>query len=210
MSSKLIDKSSDEFDYTDEKLAIELGKSRKGKVTQFIKKNFIKDFHYQEIHAGRTNKDGTKQSGGQNRKVLILTEETFKLVKNSYGLKNRYMSNVKNLVRTILPLETQTLGFIENCFSGILPMTREKFFGSYRVDLFIHDHKIVVECDEFGHDDRCPIYEKQREDYLKSLGLQIVRFNPNSANFDLSNVIRQINTIINVNIFKQATPGSVT
>ena len=185
-----------ELQYTDEKLMVEIGLNKKHKITQFIKKHFVKDIHYQEINVGLNDKDVDKQHGGHNKKNLILTQETYGLVRDSYGLKNRYVSNVKNMVRTILPLETQTIGFIEKCFCGILRMTREKVFGRYRVDLFIDDHNIVVECDEFGHSDRCPVGEKTREDYLKSQGLRLVRFNPNSDEFDMSHVIREITSII--------------
>jgi very-short-patch-repair endonuclease len=54
----------------------------------------------------------------------------------------------------------------------------------------------VIECDENNHDDRDPIYEKTREDYITSLGNNFIRFNPNSSDFDLSNIIKKINKII--------------
>jgi very-short-patch-repair endonuclease len=35
--------------------------------------------------------------------------------------------------------------------------------------------------------------EITREEYIRSLGNKIIRYNPNEQNFDLSNVLREIN-----------------
>ena len=58
------------------------------------------------------------------------------------------------------------------------------------------DYKLVIECDENNHDDRDPIQEKNRENYITSLGNKIIRFNPNDSGFDLSTVLREINVIL--------------
>jgi very-short-patch-repair endonuclease len=96
-------------------------------------------------------------------------------------------------------IENQTIGFIENSFKDIFNMKRQFIIGKYRVDLYFIDYKIVVECDEFNHTDRDLIKETIREEYILSLGNEIIRYNPNDKNFDLSNVLREINT----NIFKK-------
>ena len=94
-------------------------------------------------------------------------------------------------------IENQTVGFIENSFKDVFKCTRQYKFKNYKVDLFIHDFKLVIECDEFNHIDRDLNYEKKREEYILSLGNKIIRFNPNEKNFDLSNVIKDILKIIN-------------
>ena len=33
----------------------------------------------------------------------------------------------------------------------------------YRLDVYLHDYKLVIEADEFGHDDRSIDYEIQRQ-----------------------------------------------
>lgn len=93
-------------------------------------------------------------------------------------------------------IESQTIGFIENAYSGTLNVKRQYIFGKYRVDLYFIDYKLVIECDENNHDDRDPIEEKVRENYIISLGNTIIRFNPNQSEFDLSNVMRDINVIL--------------
>uniref|UniRef100_A0A6C0D5E8 DUF559 domain-containing protein n=1 Tax=viral metagenome TaxID=1070528 RepID=A0A6C0D5E8_9ZZZZ len=78
----------------------------------------------------------------------------------------------------------------------IVNMKRQYVIDIYRVDLYFIDYNLVIECDENNHDDRNPIQEKVREDYIISLGNKIIRYNPNVSSFDLSNVLREINSII--------------
>ena len=95
-----------------------------------------------------------------------------------------------------MPIENQTIGFIENAYKDILNIKRQHYIGKYKVDLYFIDYKLVIECDEFNHQDRNIIEEKNREEYICSLGNKIIRYNPNEKNFDLSNVLRKINVIL--------------
>jgi very-short-patch-repair endonuclease len=93
-------------------------------------------------------------------------------------------------------IENQTIGFIENAYSGILNLKRQYILGKYRVDLYFIEHNLVIECDENDHKDRDPIKEKEREDFIRSDGKKIIRYNPNTPNFDLSVVLREINSVL--------------
>ena len=93
-------------------------------------------------------------------------------------------------------IENQTIGFIENSYSNILNTKRQHVIGKYRVDLYFIDNKLVIECDENNHIDRDTIQEKIREEYILSMGNKIIRYNPNTSSFDLSNVLREINAIL--------------
>jgi very-short-patch-repair endonuclease len=103
--------------------------------------------------------------------------------------------NVKQ-INVCMCIENQTIGFIENSFKDIFNIKRQFTMGKYRVDLYFIDYKLVVECDEFNHKDRDPIKETLREEHILSLGNEIIRYNPNEPNFDLSNVLREINKFI--------------
>ena len=96
-------------------------------------------------------------------------------------------------------IENQTIGFIENSFKGIIDCKRQFIINKYRVDLYFINYKLIIECDENNHEDRNPIKEKFREEYLLSLGNNIIRYNPNEPSFDLSNVLREINRVILLN-----------
>jgi very-short-patch-repair endonuclease len=188
-----------EFTRSVDELIPKLSK-QKVHILTHLKKNYSRNIHYIEkpsIHIS----DEVKQnkSGGHNRIDILLTEEAFVLVQNSYNLRNKQITELTvngNLTGFILPIETQTIGFIENSYVDCVETIRQFIIGKYRVDLYFPKHKIIVECDEFGHVDRDPNYESTREKYLISQGNNMVRYNPNEPNFDLSNVLKHINKII--------------
>ena len=103
--------------------------------------------------------------------------------------------NIDTTNRKCLTKEQQTLSTITNVFKT------EKFedqfkIGSYYLDLFFTEYKIVIECDENGHADRKPWKERERMDFVnKKLGINDsnwIRFNPDEYDFDISRVIGRI------------------
>jgi very-short-patch-repair endonuclease len=166
---------------------------KKDSIIRFLKKNYKKDIHY--IFENNTIKKHTR--GGSNKIIIKLTIDTYELIKNSYNLRNRYIVNISDNIKCInnisMCIENQTIGFIWNCFNTIITVKRQYKFKKYKVDLYFPDYKLVIECDENNHDDRDQNYEKIREDYIISLNNKILRFNPNSVDFDLSNIIKDIN-----------------
>lgn len=101
--------------------------------------------------------------------------------------------------RSLTPAQ-QNLSMITNIFKtdDIRP---EYPIGAYRLDLFFPDYKIIVECDEHGHNDRDPIDERKREEFINTeLNISMdnwIRFNPHATDFDISNVIGKIYITIN-------------
>ena len=88
--------------------------------------------------------------------------------------------------------EGTTIGSLMQAFAG-QAMTTQFMVGSFRVDLYFTEHKIAVECDEYGHSDRDPQAEADRQDFVtKQLNCQWVRFNPDCKNFSMMKVINQI------------------
>jgi very-short-patch-repair endonuclease len=169
--------------------------SQKVRLTSHLKKNFKENIHY----ISEKYKEDIPKYGGHNKITFMLTEQAFDLLKNSFNLRNRYIVDISDNIKCVnigMCIENQTIGFIENAYSNMLNIKRQYTFGKYRVDLYFIDYKLVIECDENNHNDRDPIYEKIREEYITSLGNKIVRFNPNVSSFDLSNVLREINAIL--------------
>lgn len=88
--------------------------------------------------------------------------------------------------------EQETIDCIVHAFKGE-EMVRQYVCGSYRIDLYFPKHELAVECDEFGHKDRKPEYEVNRQSYIeKELGCQFVRFNPDEETFNIFDVINRI------------------
>ena len=167
----------------------------KHQIVNHLKKNYREHIHYIIANINLTN----KKHGGNNKHVYMLTEEAFELLKNSYNLRNRYIVNVSENVKCVnigMCIENQTIGFIENSYSNILNVKRQHTIGNYRVDLYFIDYKLVIECDENNHNGRDPIQEKIREYYIMSLGNKFIRYNPNIPSFDLSVVLKHINTVL--------------
>jgi phage-related tail protein len=107
-----------EFTKNIEELMLILNKTKKHNVTNYIEKNFKENVHY---IIQKLNKNNTKQRGGQNKIIYLLTEETFELAKNTYNLKHRYVSKLMNNdhINIIMSLENQTIGFIEKSFKKL-------------------------------------------------------------------------------------------
>ena len=169
---------------------------QKIKLVHHLKKNYKENIHY-IIEKNIYN--NIKKYGGQNKINYLLTEEAFELLKNSYNLRNKYIVNINDNVKQInlsMCIENQTIGFIENSYKDVLNVKRQFSIGKYRADLYFIDYKLVVECDEFNHTDRDEIKERIREEYILSFGNKIIRYNPNQIDFDLSNVLREINQIL--------------
>ena len=173
---------------------------QKFKLVENLKKNYKENIHY---IIKKANYD-KKKHGGHNKIDYILTEEAFELLKNTFNLRNKYIIDINDNIKQInlcMCIENQTIGFIENSYKDILNMKRQFRIGKYKADLYFIDYKLVVECDEFNHIDRDILQEKLREEYIKSLGNKIIRYNPNEKNFDLSNILREINKIIFSKLF---------
>jgi very-short-patch-repair endonuclease len=58
-------------------------------------------------------------------------------------------------------------------FQG-LDFDRQKIIGNYIVDFFCAEKGVVIEADGVSHQDR-EDYDARRDDYLKSLGLTVIR-----------------------------------
>lgn len=169
---------------------------QKVKLVAHLKKNYRENIHY---IMKKDNFKELKKNGGQNKITFMLTDVAFDLLKNTYNLRNRYIVEISDKVKYVnigMCIENQTIGFIENSYSNILKVQRQYTMGKYRVDLYFIDHKLVIECDENNHIDRDPGEEKVRENYIISLGNKIIRYNPNIHSFDLSNVLREINSVL--------------
>lgn len=174
---------------------VDVFNSQKVCLTTFVKKNFKDGIHFIE----QKQSEKLNHRGGHNRIHMLLTEDAYNLVKNTYNLKNRYIKKINENcghVNVVMCIETQTIGFIENSFSEVLRLTRQKRFGTYYIDLYFEDYNLAIECDENDHKDRDITYERTREQYLLEQNITILRYNPNDKNFDLSDVLRKITKVL--------------
>lgn len=64
--------------------------------------------------------------------------------------------------------------------------TRQKPIGNYIVDFYCSKLKLVVEIDGNSHDSNKFKYDKERENILKSFGLEIIRFSDLDVKKDIN------------------------
>jgi very-short-patch-repair endonuclease len=102
-----------------------------------------------------------------------------------------------NLDLSITPRKEHIhLEAIEQSFSEV-EMFKQFKVGRYRVDLYIDEYDLAVECDEYNHRDRDPRKEKEREEFIRSeLDCEFIRFNPDCKNFSIFKVIGIIHKFI--------------
>jgi very-short-patch-repair endonuclease len=170
----------------------ELKISRKDHLVTHLYKYFKENIDYTITKLNFNNK---KTRGGHNKLIYKLTDETKDLIKQSYNFRNRYIKEINNIkfVNVIMTLENSTIGFICNSLNNIVKTERQFVVGRYKVDLYIKELNIVIECDENGHNDYDKEKEKKREEIIKkTLNCKFIRYNPNSKDFDLSDVINKI------------------
>ena len=89
--------------------------------------------------------------------------------------------------------EASTLGMIAECFKGC-EFQYQKKIGTYFIDMYFPVYRICIECDENGHDDRNPAYERIREKYIteKIKNVKLIRYNPDDKNFNIFKIIGKI------------------
>ena len=93
--------------------------------------------------------------------------------------------------------ETDTINSISNSLNchSIMQYSVDK----YRIDLYIPDFKLAIECDEGNHKYKDIDYETERELYItKKLNCIFIRYDPYDKNFDIFNFIKNINKQISI------------
>lgn len=167
--------------------------SRKQCIVYFIKKNMKENINYiidKEYY--KTNQ--TCRLGGRNKVRYLLNKSSYDLLLNTYNFRIKTILDKE--CRILLPIETRSINIIILTFKDIFTFEKQKIIKNYRIDLLIVEPKIIVECDEFAHKDRDIEYEEERDKCLISNDYTIVRYNPNTEDFNITMVLNTINKII--------------
>lgn len=99
--------------------------------------------------------------------------------------------------RHISSVESDSIGIITAAIDGHTRYKRHYPVGPYKVDLYLLDLKVAIECDEQGHKNRNKLMEEWRQKVIEEESkCQFIRFNPDETNFNVGNVINRIITLI--------------
>ncbi len=142
-----------------------------------------------------------KSYGGQNNELVLLTKQAFDQMDLLYATRTRRdvscVSGKVAYVKRYMPKETETLDFIHESLQSIVKVERQYQVLTYRIDMYIPDAKLAIECDEQGHKGRDVAYEKQRQqDIETALGCTFLRYNPDDATFRLATLLNAVLTKI--------------
>lgn len=92
--------------------------------------------------------------------------------------------------------EKNTLECIIRAFPAVSFETQYRV-EKFRIDMYCKEFNIAIECDEFNHKNRDKNYETQRQaKIIEILGCDVVRYDPDSKNFDVLDVVGKISTLI--------------
>ena len=129
---------------------------------------------------------------------------------NNRGLKSLVLKSEKPIAAELakqmgiavetkyLRKELEIVSFIEEFLTRLtIPFEFQKTVGWYRVDLYLPHRRLAIEIDEFGHRQRDPDLERQREQYIKrALQCRFLRVNPDEENFKLAHCLAELTRCI--------------
>ena len=72
---------------------------------------------------------------------------------------------------------------------------RQRIIGNYIVDFYVKTLGLVIEIDGSSHNSK-EAYDKKREDYLVSLGLEVYKISDLRVKHDLNNVMLELENYI--------------
>jgi len=65
---------------------------------------------------------------------------------------------------------------------------RQQTIGNYIADFYCRKKKLVIEIDGSSHDDKYH-YDKVRDEYMKKLGIRVLRISDKDVKHDMENVL---------------------
>lgn len=77
-----------------------------------------------------------------------------------------------------------------------LNSTSQYNINDRKIDLYIPQYKIAIECNEYGHINYDPNDEKLKLNEILINGIEAFCYNPNKKNFDIDIVIKKLQTVI--------------
>lgn len=137
----------------------------------------------------------TKTSGGYQPITVLTDKGVLQLVSSSR------LPNAINIAKRMglqcfhSTKEQDVVQILESAFCDTNPI-RQYQVGDYRIDLYLEEIRVAIECDEHGHIQYDSNKEILREmEIQKKLRCTFIRFNPDSDNFNIGNVISQVREI---------------
>jgi very-short-patch-repair endonuclease len=90
-------------------------------------------------------------------------------------------------------IEGEVIDIIIDAVEGLTACCKQYTVEGYRIDLYLRDINLAIECDEMGHENKDDLSEIIRQKTIeKKLGCTFLRFNPDDKNFKIGKIFNQI------------------
>ena len=91
-------------------------------------------------------------------------------------------------------IEPNTISRLVGCFSFFSPVTQYTVGEHYRIDLYLVNVNVAIECDENGHSSYNPVFEGEREAEIKEAlpGVHFIRYNPMADDWTLEQTVARV------------------
>lgn len=139
-----------------------------------------------------------KESGyaSRTRHLILWTENGLKKLLGNSGCRSEQIFSILgdfdiSVTSVITNKEYETLKVIQSSFNGLFSFEKQKRVLNYRIDLYIPELKVAVECDEDGHSQYANDEVRQKA-VENELGCTFIRYNPDDKDFNIGVVINQI------------------
>jgi very-short-patch-repair endonuclease len=103
----------------------------------------------------------------------------------------KQLENAKELRREMTPAEKILWKHLKGNRLNGLHFRRQQIVHGYFADFYCHQHELIVEVDGSIHETQQE-YDAEREEYLISLGLRIIRFTNDEIEKNLKGVLHKI------------------
>lgn len=89
--------------------------------------------------------------------------------------------------------ESHYIETIIEAINKLTPAIKQYAVDGYRIDLYLPDLKLAIECDEQGHKNYNIVRHELRQNYLEEkMQCQFIRFDPDKEDFNVGTVINKI------------------
>jgi very-short-patch-repair endonuclease len=108
-----------------------------------------------------------------------------------------FLEEMGVIKRRISHVESASMDIITSAIDGHTRYKRQYPVGPYKVDLYLLDLKVAIECDEQGHRYRNKLMEGWRQKMIEEeLKCKFIRFNLDKSNFNVGRIVNEIFTLI--------------
>jgi very-short-patch-repair endonuclease len=110
--------------------------------------------------------------------------------------KSKFKDRRKELRKSLTPQEFKLWFYLKNKRSGV-KFRRQQGIGPYIADFYCKEKNLVIELDGSQHTEGKE-YDKERENYMKTLGIKTLRFWNNEIDTKMDKVLIKIKEQINL------------